>query len=140
MTTSLREISMANQFGQSIGPSQRQLRVGELIRRTLGEIFSRDQIYDEALSGISITVGEVSMSADLKIANVFVSALGKKNSEKVVDALNVNKVDIRKIVTKNVKLKFSPELKFFSDTTFDNMDSIRSLFDRDEIKRDIQNE
>ena len=96
--------------------------------------------YDEALSGISITVGEVSMSADLKIANVFVSALGKKNSEKVVDALNVNKVDIRKIVTRNVKLKFSPELKFFSDTTFDNMDSIRSLFDRDEIKRDIQNE
>ena len=131
---------MANQFGQSIGPSQRQLRVGELIRRTLGEIFSRDQIYDEALSGISITVGEVSMSADLKIANVFVSALGKKNSEKVVDALNVNKVGIRKIVTRNVKLKFSPELKFFSDTTFDNMDSIRSLFDRDEIKRDIQNE
>ncbi|MAT01115.1 MAG: ribosome-binding factor A [Rhodobacteraceae bacterium] len=131
---------MANQFGQSMGPSQRQLRVGELIRRTLGEIFSRDQIYDEALSGISITVGEVSMSADLKIANVFVSALGKKNSEKVVDALNVNKVDIRKIVTRNVKLKFSPELKFFSDTTFDNMDSIRSLFDRDEIKRDIQNE
>lgn len=131
---------MANQFGQSLGPSQRQLRVGELIRRTLGEIFSRDQIYDEALSGISITVGEVSMSADLKIANVFVSALGKKNSEKVVDALNVNKVDIRKIVTRNVKLKFSPELKFFSDTTFDNMDSIRSLFDRDEIKRDIQNE
>ena len=104
---------MANQFGQSIGPSQRQLRVGELIRRTLGEIFSRDQIYDEALSGISITVGEVSMSADLKIANVFVSALGKKNSEKVVDALNVNKVDIRKIVTRNVKLKFSPELNFF---------------------------
>jgi len=131
---------MANQFGQSMGPSQRQLRVGELIRRTLGEIFSRDQIYDEALSGISITVGEVSMSADLKIANVFVSALGKKNSEKVVDALNVNKVDIRKIVTRNVKLKFSPELKFFSDTTFDNMDSIKSLFDRDEIKRDIQNE
>ena len=131
---------MANQFGQSMGPSQRQLRVGELIRRTLGEIFSRDQIYDEALSGISITVGEVSMSADLKIANVFVSALGKKNSEKVVEALNVNKVDIRKIVTRNVKLKFSPELKFFSDTTFDNMDSIRSLFDRDEIKRDIQNE
>lgn len=131
---------MANQFGQSMGPSQRQLRVGELIRRTLGEIFSRDQIYDEALLGISITVGEVSMSADLKIANVFVSALGKKNSEKVVDALNVNKVDIRKIVTRNVKLKFSPELKFFSDTTFDNMDSIRSLFDRDEIKRDIQNE
>ena len=131
---------MANQFGQSTGPSQRQLRVGELIRRTLGEIFSRDQIYDEALSGISITVGEVSMSADLKIANVFVSALGKKNSEKVVDALNINKVDIRKIVTRNVKLKFSPELKFFSDTTFDNMDSIRSLFDRDEIKRDIQNE
>jgi ribosome-binding factor A len=131
---------MANQFGQSMGPSQRQLRVGELIRRTLGEIFSRDQIYDEALSGISITVGEVSMSADLKIANVFVSALGKKNSKKVVDALNINKVDIRKIVTRNVKLKFSPELKFFSDTTFDNMDSIRSLFDRDEIKRDIQNE
>ena len=131
---------MANHFGQSIGPSQRQLRVGELIRRTLGEIFSRDQIYDEALSGISLTVGEVRMSADLKIANVFVSALGKKNSEKVVDALNVNKVDIRKIVTRNVKLKFSPELKFFSDTTFDNMDSIRSLFDRDEIKRDIQNE
>ena len=131
---------MSNQFGQSLGPSQRQLRVGELVRRTLAEVFSRNQIYDETLSGVSITVGEVSMSADLKIAHVFVSPLGGNKSKEVVEALNNNKFEIRKIVTKNVKLKFSPELKFLLDTTFDNMDAMRTLFDKDEIKRDTQDE
>ena len=131
---------MSNQFGQSLGPSQRQLRVGELVRRTLAEVFSRNQIYDETLSEVSITVGEVSMSADLKIAHVFVSPLGGNKSKEVVEALNNNKVEIRKIVTKNVKLKFSPELKFLLDTTFDNMDAMRTLFDKDEIKRDTQDE
>ena len=131
---------MSNQFGQSLGPSQRQLRVGELVRRTLAEVFSRNQIYDETLSGVSITVGEVSMSADLKIAHVFVSPLGGNKSKEVVEALNNNKVEIRKIVTKNVKLKFSPELKFLLDATFDNMDAMRTLFDKDEIKRDTKNE
>ena len=131
---------MSNLFGQSLGPSQRQLRVGELVRRTLAEVFSRNQIYDETLSGVSITVGEVSMSADLKIAHVFVSPLGGNKSKEVVEALNNNKVEIRKIVTKNVKLKFSPELKFLLDTTFDNMDAMRTLFDKDEIKRDTQDE
>jgi ribosome-binding factor A len=131
---------MSNQFGQSLGPSQRQLRVGELVRRTLAEVFSRNQIYDETLSGVSITVGEVSMSADLKIAHVFVSPLGGNKSKEVVEALNNNKVEIRKIVTKNVKLKFSPELKFLLDATFDNMDAMRTLFDKDEIKRDTQDE
>jgi|TARA_B110000914_G_C15495362_1_gene462929 ribosome-binding factor A len=131
---------MSNQFGQSLGPSQRQLRVGELVRRTLAEVFSRNQIYDEILSGVSITVGEVSMSADLKIAHVFVSPLGGNKSKEVVEALNNNKVEIRKIVTKNVKLKFSPELKFLLDATFDNMDAMRTLFDKDEIKRDTQDE
>ena len=131
---------MSNQFGQSLGPSQRQLRVGELVRRTLAEVFSRNQIYDEILSGVSITVGEVSMSADLKIAHVFVSPLGGNKSKEVVEALNNNRVEIRKIVTKNVKLKFSPELKFLLDATFDNMDAMRTLFDKEEIKRDTQNE
>ena len=131
---------MSNQFGQSLGPSQRQLRVGELVRRTLAEVFSRNQIYDEILSGVSITVGEVSMSADLKIAHVFVSPLGGNKSKEVVEALNNNRVEIRKIVTKNVKLKFSPELKFLLDATFDNMDAMRTLFDKDEIKRDTQDE
>ena len=131
---------MSNQFGQSLGPSQRQLRVGELVRRTLAEVFSRNQIYDEILSGVSITVGEVSMSADLKIAHVFVSPLGGNKSKEVVEALNNNKVEIRKIVTKNVKLKFSPELKFLLDATFDNMDAMRNLFDKEEIKRDTQDE
>ena len=131
---------MSNQFGQSLGPSQRQLRVGELVRRTLAEVFSRNQIYDEILSGVSITVGEVSMSADLKIAHVFVSPLGGNKSKEVVEALNTNKFEIRKIVTKNVKLKFSPELKFLLDVTFDNMDAMRTLFDREEIKRDTKNE
>ena len=131
---------MSNQFGQSLGPSQRQLRVGELVRRTLAEVFSRNQIYDETLSGVSITVGEVSMSADLKIAHVFVSPLGGNKSKEVVEALNNNKVEIRKIVTKNVKLKFSPELKILLDTSFDYMDAMRTLFDKDEIKRDTKYE
>ena len=72
--------------------------------------------------------------------HVFVSPLGGNKSKEVVEALNNNKIEIRKIITRNVKLKFSPELKFFLDTTFDNMDAMRELFNKDEIKRDIQNE
>ena len=131
---------MSNQFEQGHGPSQRQLRVGELARRALAEAFLRDQIYDEILIGVSINIGEVSMSADLKIAHVFVSPLGGKNSKEIVKALNNNKIELRKIVTKNVKLKFSPELRFLLDKTFDNMDATRKLFNKAEIKRDIQDE
>ena len=101
---------MSNQFEQGHGPSQRQLRVGELVRRALAEAFLRDQIYDDILIGVSINVGEVRMSADLKIAHVFVSPLGGENSKEIVKALNSNKIELRKIVTKNVILKFSPEL------------------------------
>ena len=131
---------MSNQFEQGHGPSQRQLRVGELVRRALAEAFLRDQVYDEILIGVSINIGEVSMSSDLKIAHVFVSPLGGKNSKEIVTALNNNKIELRKIVTKNVKLKFSPELRFLLDETFDNMDAIRKLFNKAEIKRDIQDE
>ena len=129
---------MSKQFEQSHGPSQRQLRVGELVRRALAEAFLKDQIYDENLIGKSINVGEVSMSSDLKIAHVFVSPLGGANSKEIVTALNNNKIELRKIVTKNVKLKFSPELRFLLDKTFDNMDAMRKLFDKVDIKRDIQ--
>ena len=131
---------MSNQFEQGHGPSQRQLRVGELVRRALAEAFLRDQIYDDILIGVSINVGEVRMSADLKIAHVFVSPLGGENSKEIVRALNLNKIELRKIVTKNVKLKFSPELRFLLDKTFDNMDATRKLFNKAEIKRDIQDE
>ena len=118
--------------------ANRQLRVGELVRRALAEAFLKDQIYDENLIGNSINVGEVSMSSDLKIAHVFVSPLGGANSKEIVTALNNNKIELRKIVTKNVKLKFSPELRFLLDKTFDNMDAMRKLFDKVDIKRDIQ--
>ena len=124
-------------FTETSGPSQRQLRVGELIRRTLSEILHRGEIYDPDIAHMSITVGEVRTSPDLKVATVSVMPLGGQGAREVIAALNRNKTEIRRHLNRNVDLKFSPELRFVADETFDRMDETRRLMAQDAVRRDV---
>ncbi|MEM9716317.1 MAG: 30S ribosome-binding factor RbfA [Pseudomonadota bacterium] len=122
--------------GQS-GPSQRQLRVGELIRRTLSEVLQRGDLHDPDLAHVSITVGEVRTSPDLKIARVYVLPLGGQNVQTVIKALARNKAELRRAVNKRLALKFSPDLQFLEDTTFDQYDETRRLLDQEDVRKDL---
>lgn len=119
------------------GPSQRQLRVGELIRRTLSDVLNRGDIHDPDLNAMSITVGEVRTSPDLKVATAFVLPLGGKGAEAAMEALNRNRSELRRAIAKAVALKFSPELRFRIDDTFDRMDETRRLFESETVRRDV---
>ncbi|MEL6680057.1 MAG: 30S ribosome-binding factor RbfA [Pseudomonadota bacterium] len=124
-------------FHSAAGPSQRQLRVGELVRRTLSDVLMRGDLFDPDLAGASITVGEVRMSPDLKHATVFVLPLGGAETDRVIDALHRNKAELRRVLTKDVHLKFSPDLRFLPDRTFDQMDETRRLLNDDTVRRDV---
>ncbi|WP_372573393.1 30S ribosome-binding factor RbfA [Ruegeria jejuensis] len=126
-----------NKFHDGPGPSQRQLRVGELIRRTLSEVLARGDVHDPDLNRMSITVGEVRTSPDLKIATAFVLPLGGKGQEDVLKLLARNKGELRRVIGKKVGLKFAPDLRFRLDETFDQMDESRRLFNQDEVRRDL---
>lgn len=119
------------------GPNQRQLRVGELIRRALSEVLARGDIHDPDLAHVSITVGEVRMSNDLKLANAFVLPLGGQNADVVLDALNRSRGEVRRQINKTVTLKFSPEIKFLLDQTFDQLDETRRLLGQDAVQKDL---
>lgn len=121
----------------SSGPSQRQLRVGEVIRRALADILTRGDIHDPELAHVSVTVGEVRATPDLKRALVFVLPLGGANAESVIAALNRNRGELRRAVNKAITLKFSPELKFVIDQTFDQLDETRRLLNQETVKKDI---
>lgn len=126
-----------NKFHDGPGPSQRQLRVGELIRRTLAEVLARGDIHDPELNALSITVGEVRTSPDLRIATAYVLPLGGTGKENVVGLLARNKSELRRMVAKKLALKFSPDLRFRVDETFDRMDDTRRLFSQDDVRRDV---
>lgn len=120
------------------GPTQRQLRVAELIRRTLSEVLQRGDIHDPDLAHVSITVGEVRTSPDLKIAKVYVLPLGGENVPTVIKALARNKGELRRAVNKRLALKFSPDLQFLADTTFDQYDETRRLLNQDSVRQDLE--
>ncbi|MBK5934673.1 ribosome-binding factor A [Rhodovulum imhoffii] len=128
---------MAKDKFSSQGPSQRQLRVGELIRRTLSEVLARGDVHDPELTRMSITVGEVRTSPDLKVATAFVLPLGGHNAQEALDALRRNKGELRRLVSRKLTLKFAPELRFVLDETFDRMDETRRLLAQDTVRRDI---
>ncbi|MDA7827863.1 30S ribosome-binding factor RbfA [Rhodobacteraceae bacterium] len=129
-----------NKFHDGPGPSQRQLRVGELVRRALSEVLARGDTHDPDLNRISITVGEVTASPDLKIATAYVCPLGGQGSDDVIALLARNKSELRRAVGKNLGLKFTPDLRFRLDETFDRMDETRRLFSQDTVRRDIEPE
>ena len=118
-------------------PSQRMLRVGEVIRRTLSEVLQRGDVHDPELSGMSITVGEVRMSPDLRIATAFVLPLGGNNQQEALLALRRNKTEIRHLVVRGSTLKFAPELRFEIDATFDQMDATRALLAKAHVRQDL---
>ncbi|MGD1925584.1 MAG: 30S ribosome-binding factor RbfA [Paracoccaceae bacterium] len=125
------------QFDHDSGPSQRQLRVGELIRRTISDVLMRGDVHDPDLAGVSVTVGEVRMSPDLRVATVYVLPLGGVNVEAVIKALARSAHELRRAVNKAVKLKFSPQLRFLPDETFDQMDDTRRMLSEDRVRRDL---
>lgn len=120
------------------GPSQRQLRVGELIRRTLSEVLSRGEIHDPDLNRMSITVSEVRVTPDLRIATAFVLPLGGKDKEEALKALARNKGEIRHVITKQMSVKHSPDIRFMLDDTFDRMDETNRLFSSEAVRRDLE--
>jgi len=118
-------------------PTQRMLRVGEMIRRTLSEILQRGEVHDPDLARMSITVGEVRMSPDLRIATAFILPLGGIGKEEALDALRRNRHEVRHLVVKGGSMKFAPELRFQLDGTFDQMDATRALLADDHVRQDL---
>ncbi len=127
-----------NKFSEGPGPSQRQLRVGELIRRTLSEVLQRGDIHDPDLNRLSVSVGEVRTSPDLKIATAYVMPLGGQGQDQVVELLARNKNELRRAIGKVTNLKYTPDLRFRLDETFDQMDETRRMFDQDTVRRDLE--
>lgn len=123
------------------GPSQRQLRVGEQVRHALSELLQRGEVRDDLIEKTVISVSEVRMSPDLKIATAFVSPLGARDDQAVIDALNRNARFIRGRMSPALRqMKYMPEFRFRLDTSYDNMAKIDELLRSPEVKRDLDNE
>ena len=121
------------------GPrSQRQERVGELLRHTLSGILMRGDVHDPDLEGLSITVSEVEVSPDLKNAHVFFTPLGGSHGKEVEDALNRNVRFIRGQLGHEITLKFTPRLRFELDRSFDQAEKIDRLLHDPRVRQDIE--
>jgi ribosome-binding factor A len=122
---------------KGLGPTQRQLKVGELIRHALAEIFARGEIVDEVLSRYSLTVPEVRMTPDLKLATVYVLPLGGEGAADVVAHVEKHKRFLRGEVAKRVNLRYMPELRFRIDTSFESSRRIDELLASSKVARDL---
>ncbi|MGC1444203.1 MAG: 30S ribosome-binding factor RbfA [Xanthobacteraceae bacterium] len=129
-----------HQREHSAGGSQRQLRVGELIRHELAEILSRGDIHDPVVEAHMITVPEVRMSPDLRLATIYVMPLGGRDATDVVAALERNKRYIRGEIARRVNLKFAPEIRFRVDERFDEAERIEKLLRTPVVQRDLKSE
>jgi ribosome-binding factor A len=130
---------MANRRPEkSTGPSQRQLRVAELIRHALSEMLTRGEIHDDVLAAHVVTVPEVRMSPDLRLATVYVMPLGGKDTEAVLEALERNRRYIRGEIAEAVNLKFAPDIRFLADETFEEVNRIEQLLASEKVRRDLE--
>jgi len=129
-------MTMAKRFEQTTGPSQRQQRVAELVRHALAEVLSRGDLQDEVLTKNVITIPEVRMSPDLKLATAYVMPLGGKDEDAVIKALEKNKKVLRQEVARRVNLKFAPDLRFRRDESFDEAARIDALLRSERVARD----
>lgn len=120
------------------GPTQRMLRVGELVRHALAAFLQRDEIEDETLQGVVLTVPEVRMTPDLKLANAYVMPLGGEHASEIVEALNRHHRFIRGRIAPELDLKFAPDLRFFVDTTFDEFARVDALLRSDRVQQDLR--
>src|ERR1044072_5637530 len=120
------------------GPSQRQLRVGELIRHALAEMLSRGDIHDPVIEGHMITVPEVAMTADLRLATIYVMPLGGRDAKPVIEALERNKKFLRGEIARRINLKFAPDIRFRFDERFDEAERIEKILRTPAVKRDLE--
>ncbi len=119
------------------GPSPRQLKVAETIRRSLAEILARGDVHDPELMDLSVTVGEVRTSPDLRVAWVSILPLGGGDAEAAVAALSRHRGELRRRLDRKLHLKYSPELRFEVDPLFDQMDAARRMFADERVRRDV---
>ena len=127
-----------HQKDSSPGGSQRQLRVGEIVRRAISDIFSQGGVHDPVLEGHLITVPEVRMSPDLKLATIYVMPLGGRDTDIVLSALENNKKFLRGEVARRVNLKFAPDIRFRVDERFDEAERIEKLLRTPAVQKDLQ--
>lgn len=122
------------------GPSQRMLRMSELVRHALAEMFARGEVHDPVLETHAITIPEVVMTPDLRHATAYVMPLGGKDKSKIIEALNKHKKFMRGAVAKRMEAKFVPELHFRLDERFDRAGKIDALLRQPEVVRDLKRE
>ena len=121
------------------GPSQRQLRVGEMVRHALTQVLQRGEVQDDRITSTVISISEVSMSPDLKIATAYVSPLGGGDAQPVIKALAENAKFIRgKLSPYLSQMKYMPEFRFREDTSFDNYSKIDALLHSESVRRDLE--
>ena len=120
-----------------IGPSQRQLRVGETLRHALSQILIRDDIRDPDLAGVSVTITQVIPSGDMRHATAYCEPLGGKNADKIVAALNRHKAYLRGQMGHLIALKFTPELRFVEDKSFAEAEKIETILKSPLVQRDL---
>ena len=123
--------------GAPAGPTQRQLRAGELVRHALVEILREEEISDPALEGVSVTITEVRVSPDLRHATVFVEPLGGGHADEVVTGLNRHAKFLRGRLGRMIEMKFTPDLKFLHDETFNEAARMNRLFDDPRVRQDL---
>jgi len=131
-------VTRSKKSAHQAAPSQRQLRVGELIRHKLAEMLARGEIHDDVLASHVITVPEVRLAPDLKLATVYIIPLGGADIESVLEALDRNKRYIRGEIAHAVNLKFAPDLRFRRDETFEEASRIDALLASPKVRRDIE--
>jgi len=122
---------------RSKGDSQRQLRVGEMIRHEFADMLSRGAVHDPVIERHMITVPEVRVSADLRLATIYVMPLGGRDEKAVLDALDHNKRYVRGEIARRINLKFAPEIRFRIDERFDEAERIEKLLRTPEVRRDL---
>jgi ribosome-binding factor A len=134
------DYDMAPRSGTS-GPSQRQLRVGEQVRHALADVLQRGEVRDDVIEATVISISEVRMSPDLKIATAFVAPLGAKDDQAIIKALAQNAKFIRGRVSGALRqMKYMPEFRFRLDTSYDNMAKIDDLLRSPEVARDLDDD
>ncbi len=119
------------------GGSQRQLRVGELVRHAMAELLTRGDVHDPVIEGHLITVPEVRMSPDLRLATIYVMPLAGRDADEVVAALERNKKFLRTEIAHTINLKFAPDIRFRIDERFAEAERIDKLLRSPEVKRDL---
>ncbi|HVY56517.1 MAG TPA: 30S ribosome-binding factor RbfA, partial [Xanthobacteraceae bacterium] len=122
------------------GGSQRQLRVGELVRHAIADMLTRGEVHDPVIEEHMITVPEVKMSADLRLATIYIMPLGGRDAQAVLAALDHNRKFLRSEIARRVNLKFAPDIRFRLDERFDEAERIDKLLRSPSVRRDLDGE